>query len=153
MRNLHHIGIRYNHPLFISILAELNIIVDLEKDKNALRRFIIGQNMQNPIQPIKTLVTRSVSFPFSLESHNHIDLLLNSQKEELQHKISEFNIDPESITNIDPFIQDNQLFFEISFNQIETEQELSIRQRYFDIFSLLLSKQSEIYQKCDNTKF
>lgn len=148
MRNLHHIKIYYNTPFFLDILASFNIIVDPEIDKNILRRFIIGHNMTTMKQPIRSQVKRTIMVPAEFNYSTKIDLFFSYPKENLLKFIKENGIEEESVTEIDVLELDDEMFFEVTYTSLETDQELAIRQRRVDIFNSMLAHQKEIDDKC-----
>lgn len=148
MRNLHHIGIRYNTPSFLSVLAELNIIVSPEQDKQAIRRFLMGHNMTPVAHPVRSSVKRTLSIPAEFNDTGGLNSFFDSGKEQLLSALSEHGICENDVQGVDVYHDDGQNFFEVTYMGPENDQELAKRQRYADIFNSMLSNQEAIDAKC-----
>lgn len=146
MRNLHLIGVRYNTPFFLEILADLGIQIEAERDKMILRRFLMGQLMTPILEPVRSFVSRTVCCtPVSFSISGSVGSLcidnVDTLDDELLAAIKNNGFDPDAVkdTKVESYISDGELRFEISFMSEETDQEVQNRKNRADRFNAMLA--------------
>lgn len=154
MRNLHRESIYYNTPWFIALLHDLGIKVDAERDRLALRRFILGEKLTPVTAPERRQVKCSVVIPAFHTEASSIDAFFTSAKEDMIQKLKAKGIDPEvnDIVNVDYFEQDGASQCEVDYMRPENDSELAKRQHFVDTFNTILKHKDDIYLRIDSIK-
>ena len=150
MRNLHHVGIRHNTPVFLAIITSLGIDIEPKRDVHELRRFIMGENLIPIDEPEKREVVRSIKFPVGITSGDTIDDFFDREKEKLTQQFLLKGIDLKSIKEINCCQGGLDGYnYEVKFTDDESDAELAERKMRADKFNEILAKKDEIYALVD----
>ena len=152
MRNLHREKIYYNTPWLISLLLELGINVDAERDRLALRRFILGEKLTPIDKPERRQIKCSVVIPAFHTEASSVDAFFASAKEDMIQKLKDKGIDPDNIVNVDHFEQDGASKCEVDYMRPESDAELAKLHHFADTFNKILAHKDEIYLRIDRMK-
>lgn len=145
MRNLHRVGLRYNSPVFLAVLAQLNIDVCPEQDKSALRRFLMGDLMVVIPEPVRALEKQTITIPVQLNETIGIDAFFDDAKAKLLSSLAERGINPDKVQGM--YITQNesgQSVYEVDIMVPESDQKFAGRQRHAALFNTLLANQAAI---------
>lgn len=145
MRNLHRIGLRYNSPAFLAVLAQLNIDVSPDRDESALRRFLMGELMVAIPEPVRALEKQTVTIPVQFNETIAIDAFFDDAKAKLLSSLAELGINPQKVQGM--YITQNesgQSVYEVDIIVPESDQKLAGRQRHAALFNTLLANQAAI---------
>lgn len=149
VRNLHLEKIYYDSPLFLDILSDLDIAIEPERDKRALRRFIMGEKLILIEEPVHREVNRSIEMPATFETSGDVDSFFSSAKEALLKELNEIGIPLDKIKAIDCFDDDGTQMFDVQFMALEKDGELAVRQTHAAVFNQILANKDEIYARID----
>ena len=135
VRNLHRENIQgekiyYNSPKFIGVLASLGIEVECERDKQAIKRFIMGEKLTPIAYPIRASVTRHKSVDVD------IDHSVVSDLEEIKNVINGFD----NITKVESIVT---VFVE--YTVPESDEDFNAKVRRYVVFNNMLEKKDAIY--------
>lgn len=147
--NLHRIGVYYNSPFFLEIIAGLGIDVEAERDRLVLRRFLMGELMTPMAMPERSFVSRTICTPVTCSISGSIGSLTIDVDAELLAAIRDNGYEPEAIKDVtvESFISDDQLNFEICFKSLETDAEFLARKNRAEKFNAILAMKDDIYQQ------
>jgi hypothetical protein len=150
MRNLHYDKIYFDTPWFLSLLTEFGINADPIEYKSSIRRFIIGEKLVPMADAVRREVARQVDFPMNFEDATNVDTFFAHCNSSLLEKIHAHGIDPNCITRVESFEQDNESKIDVTFTTMETDEEVAIRQRKADVFNMILINKDAIYGRIDS---
>ena len=150
MRNLHLERLYYNTPEFVAILHELGVSVEPERNKQTIRRFLLGEKLAPISSPVRSEVKTNIEIPAT--SHGKtISEFFGRAEAALRGSLAEKGISEDKIVNIEllcPSDGEGLKYF-VEYLAPEPEGKFALRIENAELFNQMLRLQGEIYQKVD----
>lgn len=151
VRNLHLEGFRYYQPAFIAMLNNLGVPVDPGTDRQAIRRFLMGELMTPIPDPVRQNVRRTACLPACEEGTTSLDALYAIEQSHITRELAEIGFDAATLNIVEVSRYHHLGVNEIAIDYMdpETDTELAKRRRHAITFNALLAIKDKIYARID----